>query len=114
GPDHTDQRELRKIVALRHHLGADEDVGPAFGDRRQQAFPLLARARRIAVHAQHAGLWEKFGKTRLDTLRTTAEGLDVLVAAARAGVRDTAVAAAVMAAQTTVGQMHDEVRGTVG
>ena len=32
GVDHADQIEPREIVALRHQLGADDDIDAAFGD----------------------------------------------------------------------------------
>ncbi len=113
GADHPHQGELRKVVALGHHLRADQDVGTAVGDGRQQAFPLRAGARRVAVDAQHARLRKQLRQPRLDTLRTAAERPDVLVTAARAGGRDGAVAAAVVAAQAAVGQMHHQVGRTV-
>jgi hypothetical protein len=100
---------LGKVVALGHHLGADQDVGLAGGDGVEQRLPLAARARRVTIDAQHARLRKELGQARLDTLGAAAEGLDVLVTAARAGVRNRTVAAAVMAAQAAIGEVHHQV-----
>ena len=100
-------------MALGHDLRADQDVGAAGGDRRQQAFPLFARACGITIHTQYTRLREQLGQARLDTLRAAAKGLNVLIATAGAGARHGAIAAAVVTTQTAVDQVHDQVGGTV-
>ena len=100
-------------MALGHDLRADQDVGAARGDRRQQAFPLLARACGVTIHTQYTRLREQLGQAGLNALRAAAKRLDVLIATAGAGARHARIAAAVVAAQAAVDQMHDEVGRTV-
>ncbi len=98
-------------MALGQHLRADQDVGFAGVDRRQQCLPLLRRARRIAVDAQHAGLRKAFGEHGFQALCAAPEGQQIDVAAVGTGARNECFEAAVVAAQALVGQMQHEVGG---
>ena len=109
GADRPDQRQLRKVVPLGQHLGADQDVGLAGVDLCAQRFPLLAALGRVAVHAQDARLWKTLGKRFFEALGAAPEGQDVLVATGRASLGHAAFEAAVMAAQAAVGEVQHQV-----
>ena len=110
GVQHADQREQREVVALGEQLRADQDVGLAARDALQRARELAAAARAVAVDAHDARLREARGERFLDALRAAAHRLQVEVAAGRAGARDGAFRAAVVAAQPAVGLVQHHAR----
>jgi hypothetical protein len=109
GTDRADQGQVRKIVALGQHLGADQDVGLAGMDGRQQRLPFLRRTGGIAVDAQHTCLREALAQHGFEALGATAEGQQIDIAAVRAGARNAGFETAVVAAQALVGQMQHQV-----
>jgi hypothetical protein len=109
GTDRTDQGQVRKIVALGQHLGADQDVGLAGMDGRQQRLPFLRRTGRIAVDAQHTCLRKTLAQHGFEALGAAAEGQQIDIAAVRAGARNAGFEAAVVAAQALVGQVQHQV-----
>src|SRR5277367_3921314 len=76
GVNDADERDVRKMQALRDHLRADEDVGFARA-KITEDFPVVILAlHRVGVHALDARLGEKFGKRLLDALRARAGKAD--------------------------------------
>ncbi len=111
GAQHADQRQFGEIVALGQHLRADQDVRLAAMDAFEHRFPLLAAFDRVTVHTQDARLREPRLQPYFKALRAAAEGMNILVAASRAGFRHAALESAVMAAQAAIGQVEDEIGG---
>src|SRR5262249_17315378 len=83
GVEHPNQGEALEMVALGEDLGPDQDVG--LRGALEQLLERGLRARCIAVDAQNPRLRELLGERKLDALRSAAEGLQILVAAFRAG-----------------------------
>src|SRR5439155_3628191 len=76
GEQHGDERDAGDVVALAHHLRADEDVRLA-GPPRPQDPALRARPPRgVAVEAVDRGERMTGAERRLDLLRSDAERLE--------------------------------------
>src|SRR6185437_6763867 len=89
GAQHADEGQSRKVMALREHLRADQDVDfpvlDLLADRRKRALP----ARRVTVNARHPRAGECCAYRLLETLRAETERNQVDVAAFRTCARDT-------------------------
>ena len=102
GAQHADERDAGEVVALRHHLRADEDVDLATRDARQHGLGLRA-ARDVAIEPRDARL-RKLERDRLrDLLGAEAFAHDRVVRLAlRAALRHALDLAAVVADQPIV------------
>ncbi len=58
GRHHTDEQHARKVVALGHHLGADEDIELAFAEVTQHVGHEPATTRTVAVEPRDARVGE--------------------------------------------------------
>ncbi len=59
--DHADQRQQRKVVALRHKLRADDDVGAAAGNLGDLLLQGPGRSEKIRRQDRHPRIGEAFG-----------------------------------------------------
>ena len=60
----ADERDVRKVQALRDHLRADEDVDLA-GPKRSERFAIrIATLHHVGIHPLHDGLWERVSRRR--------------------------------------------------
>ena len=97
GVEHDDQRDVRKVVALREHLRAEQDAR-ARRRRREPSAASMSPRRRMTSRSMRtsARRGNSCVERRLDALRALADGRE-LVAAARAAERQRLLRAAVMA-----------------
>ena len=109
GTNHADQGQQRKIMTLRHHLGAHQNVGLTRCNACEQLTPLLPGTGRITVDPQDAGRGKRLDQGFLNTLGAAAKSLYVDVAAGRTGTWNGGITAAMMAPKTPVSEMHDKV-----
>ena len=68
GGDHADERHARKIVALRDHLRADEDVELPRGELREERGNRAAPADRVAVDPRDARVGKPLPDLGFDAL----------------------------------------------
>ena len=92
GVQHADERDARKIVAFRQHLGAHENlhVAGCHGMQQRVERPLAARA--VAVEARDARPWKQRAELLVDALCAGADG-DPLAAARAAAPLERALGA---------------------
>ena len=94
GVQHDDQRDVRKVVALGDHLGADEDARLAAVDAREHRFHLALAAHRVAIEPGERRAGKLLAQRLLDALGALADWLD-----ARCRTAGSAAAAAASAPQ---------------
>src|SRR5262249_25385626 len=111
--DHADERDVREIQPLRHHLRADEYLRFALPKIAEDAGVRAFAGRRVPIHACHPRRGEDTQHLLLDLLRGDAERLDLRAAAVRAGLRRAARVFAVMALEGAVVSMEGERDGAV-
>ncbi len=110
--EHANQREVRKVVALGEHLGADQDVDVARANALAHLVPGVLAARAVAVDPQHARLRKMAAERLFDALGALPHGRQIRLAALRAGRRDTPLVSAVVAMETQFGDVQNELRRT--
>jgi hypothetical protein len=97
GVQHDDQRDVREIVALGHHLRADQDPRLAARDPVDDGLERGRVAHHVAIEPRDRHVREGLGERVLDALRALADGLHC-IAALRALARQWPLGAAVVAA----------------
>jgi hypothetical protein len=106
GRQDADQVDAGEVVPLGQHLGADQDVGAARGEGRQDRAVAAAGAGGVLVEPQDARLGEVRRQRQLEPLGPRAPGQERRAAAVRAGVRFAPREAAVVAEQLARAQVH--------
>ncbi len=109
------QGDAPEVMALGHHLGADQHVNVAGMHLGQLLLQRALGARGVGVYARHAGglavgalhVAQQAGQFFLQLLRALAQRQDVGIAAAGAGHGHALGVAAVVAAQRAVGLVED-------
>ncbi len=110
GAQHAHQRQPRKVVALREHLRADEDVELVRGHPLAHVGERVPRPRAVAVDACDARPGKRGRQRALEPLRAEAERHQVDVAALGTRTRHALRMSAVMAAQERRVAMRGEAR----
>ena len=109
GIDHADEPQQREIVALRHQLGADHDVGFAARDGLELLAQALDPAENVARQHRHARIREALGDLLGEPLDAGAAGDEaVLGGALRTGFRPRLGVAAMMADELAAEAVLDE------
>jgi len=82
--DHTDQRDALKIVALREHLRAYQNVERAAGERAERFLVLPLGSGGIAIEPRYARAGKFFAQALLQMLGAFAEEINIFRLALRA------------------------------
>src|SRR5688572_762917 len=101
---------MREVVALRQQLRPHKDVPLPAPNAVKRARKLASAARAVAVDAHYARGRKARLQGFLDALRSTAERLEIHVAAGGAGARNRAFGSAMMAAQPAIGRVQHHAR----
>ena len=107
GIDRRDQADAPEVVALGHHLRADEDVDLARVDRAELRFERALLARAVGVDAGDARFRQQRRELLLEPLGAAPDRRDVEVAALGTGARHRLGQAAMVAAQSPVLLVED-------
>ena len=109
GVEDRDQGDVREVVPLREHLGADHRVDLARVHAVEQRLQRPAPADRVAVHPGHAQALDSSLQRARDPLGAEPQAAHVLRAAPGALVDERALRAAVVAAQPVVLSVQHQV-----
>src|SRR5262249_2874069 len=108
GANDTDEGNARKVVSLRNHLRADQNVDVPAAESAEHAFEIAAVPHRVAVSAADACIRINLYELGLEPFRSLAHIMDVLALALRTGrfwaPRDTAVMAKQLVNRAVIGQ----------
>lgn len=112
GEQHADDRDIREIETLRHHLRAEKNVNLAAVHHADEIIRRIFFARRVLIEAEELRRMKGLFDDLLHTLRAAAH-LDHLVAARRTDLGNLARKAAVVADKGAV-RMEVETYRAVG
>ena len=101
---------MRKVVAFRENLGADQDVDFARPDALPHLAPGIFATGAVAVDTQHARLRKMVAQRLFDVLCALPQGRQVGLSALGTGVRDASLMPAVVAMEARLGHVQDELR----
>ena len=107
GVDGRHQRDAPEVVALGHHLGANQDIDFASVHRPELRFERPFQARAVGIDAGHARARQGQCELLFELLGAAADRLDVEIAAVGAGPRHAFRETAMMAAQRAVALVKD-------
>ena len=102
GAQHADQGHAREVVALGHHLGADQQIDLASGDPAQHRLDLIAGGH-VAIEPRDPRLGIALGERGRDLLGAQALARDLAAAAARRAHLGHPLAEAAVVAEQPIG-----------
>src|SRR6185295_9630572 len=112
--DDADQRDVVKIVSLRQHLCADQQIQVALAEIEESLFELMPPRLGIAIYAANPQPRKTLAQQLLDLFSAFADVVDVLAAAGRTRGRSPLTMITVMTHQRLIGavisQRHVAIR----
>src|SRR5437764_3694895 len=108
GAENADQRKPRKVVALREHLRADQQIDRMLGNLRSHRRKRVLRARAVAINANDPSSRERLRQRAFESLGAKALGQEIDIAAVRTRRRQRLQMAAMMAAHRRRIAMHGQ------